>query len=52
MLELMLRGRVASYDGEWSVYVKNLTTQESLVINDEPMKSAKRDEAVYHGGCL
>lgn len=40
MLELMLRGRVASYDGEWSVYVKNLTTQESLVINDEPMKSA------------
>lgn len=40
MLEAMLRGRVASYDGEWSVYVKNLTTQESLVINDEPMKSA------------
>lgn len=40
MLEAMLRGRLESYDGDWSVYVKNLTTQESLVINDEPMKSA------------
>lgn len=40
MLESMLRQRLASYDGVWSVYVKNLTTQESLVINDQPMKSA------------
>lgn len=40
MLETMLRTRLASYDGEWSVYFKNLTTQESFVLNDKPMKSA------------
>ena len=36
----MVESRVETYDGEWSVYVKNLSTNESFVINDRPMKSA------------
>ncbi len=35
-----LEPRLEGYDGEWSVYVKNLSTDESFVINDRPMKSA------------
>lgn len=39
-LEEALQEKLASYDGEWSVYVKNLKNDESLLINDRPMKSA------------
>ena len=40
VLEKMIENRIGQYDGEWSVYVKNLSTDESIVINDRPMKSA------------
>lgn len=40
LLKTMLENRIDGYDGEWSVYVKNLDTDESFVIHDEPMKSA------------
>lgn len=39
-LETMLTETISGYDGEWSVYVKNLNTGEEFVINDQPMKSA------------
>ncbi|MCD8346597.1 MAG: class A beta-lactamase-related serine hydrolase [Lachnospiraceae bacterium] len=39
-LEALIRTTIADYDGTWSVYVKNLNTDESFVINDQPMKSA------------
>lgn len=39
-LERLLEDTIAEYDGEWSVYVKNLSSGESLVLNDQPMKSA------------
>jgi beta-lactamase class A len=40
MLQPILEQELAGYDGDWSVYVKNLNTDESFVINDRPMKSA------------
>ncbi|MDO4322896.1 MAG: serine hydrolase [Lachnospiraceae bacterium] len=40
LLQKMIENRVAEYDGEWSVYVKNLNTGESIIVNDQPMKSA------------
>ncbi len=40
LLKKMVENRVDSYDGDWSVYVKNLKTDESFVVNDRPMKSA------------
>lgn len=39
-LKKQLEEQIAGYDGEWSVYCKNLTTEESFVIHDSPMKSA------------
>lgn len=39
-LKQLLEEQIAGYDGEWSVYCKNLTTEESFVIHDSPMKSA------------
>lgn len=39
-LEQALSSQISEYEGEWSVYVKNLSTDESFVINDQPMKSA------------
>ena len=39
-LETKLTNLTESYSGLWSVYVKNLTTGDSLIINDVPMKSA------------
>ena len=39
-LNQQLEDQIAGYDGEWSVYCKNLTTEESFVIHDSPMKSA------------
>ncbi|MCC8067531.1 MAG: class A beta-lactamase-related serine hydrolase [Clostridiales bacterium] len=39
-LEEQLRAILETYDGTWSVYVKRLDTNESFVINDQPMKSA------------
>ena len=40
LLQKMIENRIKEYDGDWSVYVKNLSTDESIVINNEPMKSA------------
>ncbi|MCC8106334.1 MAG: class A beta-lactamase-related serine hydrolase [Clostridiales bacterium] len=39
-LEALVQEAISGYDGTWSVYVKNLNTDESFVINDQPMKSA------------
>lgn len=39
-LQAALEEQLAAYDGKWSVYVKNLSADESFVINDSPMKSA------------
>lgn len=39
-LQTILEDQIAQYDGKWSIYVKNLSTDESFVINDQPMKSA------------
>lgn len=39
-LKKLLERKIAGYDGTWSVYCKNLSTNESFVINDIPMKSA------------
>ena len=39
-LEDILKKSIVEYDGDWSVYVKNLTTGEEAVVNDRPMKSA------------
>lgn len=40
ILKTMLENELAGYDGEWSVYIKNLNTGETILINDRPMKSA------------
>lgn len=40
LLERMVEQRISGYEGEWSVYVHNLTTDESFTVNDQPMKSA------------
>lgn len=39
-LEQVLTGQLSEYEGEWSVYVKNLSTDDAFVLNDQPMKSA------------
>ena len=39
-LEQELAEQLSEYEGEWSVYVKNLSTDEAFVLNDQPMKSA------------
>lgn len=39
-LQTILEDQIAQYDGKWSIYVKKLSTDESFVINDQPMKSA------------
>lgn len=39
-LQTMLAARLSEYEGTWSVYVKNLSTDEDFVLNDQPMKSA------------
>ncbi len=39
-LKRLVEKEIAEYDGDWSVYVKNLSTDESFVLNDQPMKSA------------
>jgi beta-lactamase class A len=40
LLQSILENRIQEYDGVWSVYVKNLKTDESIVIHDQAMKSA------------
>ncbi len=39
-LEDTVTAMVSTYDGDWSVYFKNLNTDESFLLNDMPMKSA------------
>ena len=40
VLRASLLNMLSSYDGDWSVYVKNLTTGETMSINDVAMPSA------------
>ncbi len=40
LLKKMVENRLDGYDGDWSVYVKNLKTDEDFVVNDRSMKSA------------
>lgn len=40
MLKPQLEAMLPEYDGEWSVYVKNLDTDEEISINNKPMYSA------------
>lgn len=39
-LERQVISLTESYSGQWSVYVKNLTTGDTFTVNDVPMKSA------------
>ena len=39
-LKPQLESMLAGYDGEWSVYVKDLETNEDFVLNDTPLYSA------------
>lgn len=39
-LEPIVEEELSGYEGDWSVYVKNLSTGEEFVLNDRPMKSA------------
>lgn len=39
-LKPQLESVLSTYDGNWSVYVKDLETGEEIVLNDEPMYSA------------
>ena len=39
-LEQRITSLTETYSGSWSIYTKNLTTDESFVIQDVPMKSA------------
>ena len=39
-LEEKVTALTDSYSGIWSVYIKNLTTGDSFIVNDAPMKSA------------
>ncbi len=39
-LEKMLSDAAASYEGDWSIYVKELTRGEEIVINNHPQKAA------------
>lgn len=39
-LKPRLETMVSGYDGNWSVYVKDLETDEEIILNDEPMYSA------------
>ena len=35
-----LKALVGTFDGTWSVYAQNLSTNQALIINDSPMRSA------------
>lgn len=39
-LEPQLEAMLSQYEGTWSVYVKNLNTEEEIVLNDKPMYPA------------
>ena len=39
-LKPQLESMISGYDGEWSVYVKDLETNEDFVLNDTPLYSA------------
>ena len=41
---------IASAEGDWAVYIRNLSTDETLVINDHPMPSASLIK-LYTAGC-
>lgn len=49
-LEEELTSMTEGYSGNWSVYVKNLSNGEVISINENPMESARPDQAFYHGG--
>lgn len=39
-LQPQLESMISGYDGTWSVYVKNLDTQEEILLNNTPLYSA------------
>lgn len=39
-LQSKLAAMTESWSGEWSIYIKNLTTGDTILLNDMPMKSA------------
>ncbi len=39
-LEGMLKEQISDYDGNWSIYLKDLATDEEFLINDVAMRSA------------
>lgn len=39
-LEHRLEAKLKTYSGTWSVYIKNLSTEDTILLNDVPMKSA------------
>lgn len=39
-LKPQLEAMISGYDGEWSVYVKDLESNEDFVLNDKPLYSA------------
>ncbi len=54
LLKAQLSAQIGDYDGSWSVYMKDLAKEETLLINDEPMRSASIMKlfilgAVYRG---
>ena len=40
ILYRQLKDQIAEYDGTWSVYVQNLNTGQTLILNDASMRSA------------
>ena len=44
-LRIQLFSIISDYSGEWSVYVKDLNTGDTLIINDEPMYPASTIKA-------
>ena len=48
-LHQTIQGKVSSYGGVWSVYVKRLDTGESFVINDGPMVAASLIKLYVYG---
>ena len=48
-LQQTIQGKVSTYGGVWSVYVKRLDTGESFVINDGPMVAASLIKLYVYG---
>lgn len=40
LLKTQLTDQIDGYDGKWSVYIKDLTHDQTVLLHDEPMRSA------------